>query len=669
MKKQTVGIVSLLICLTMLASALPVSAYSENMDLTNRPLTQEDQTRTTAPLSSDWYHVPANIAQLVSWYQALADQYPDYISLIKMNEVYGTGTITGGYDDYYVRITNINTGLNKPEVLFCGNPHGDENQGTVGNYWFTDWLMRMAFTDQPSPDYSKAWLRWLIDNREIYLEVSHNPYGYDHGQREDGNGWDLNREADLDGPGYPTGGIWASVQGKTLWHFVNDHQIRIAQDWHSGARLLLYPWGSTHSSVHGISPITGRNNDYAPPDFYFYDVFCQRLGAYIGDYGGDFDPSSIGTIPGTVGYVVQGGMAPWAYGSNSIFSPLEQQYVDYGPYPGAGILWISPEMSYYKTSPESDFGNDTVPRFGAEVRRIILHQTDLAQPNIQILDGTVPNDYVTIPGTPLAFKWMVNGSLDVDHTYIQWGTDPDPINHPLYSTTDHDAHAGQYIGGTGWDGANNGQTYGTVYSENITPTVGGNLYFVIKTQVDQKYAEVLHPDVYGANSYSRVVRERTNDSFSETVDSTTDGQQTIQGQTWWYSSVIHVILAGGAPDKPSAPEGKKVGKVGRSYEFTTTTTDPDDNETLYYWFNWGDLHNSGWVGPYAPGETAVANHTWDRKGDYTVKVKAKDKYGLESPWSNTSNFKAPYVPDHPFVQWLLQHFPNAFPVLRAIFGS
>jgi hypothetical protein len=46
-------------------------------------------------------------------------------------------------------------------------------------YWFTDWLMRMAFTDEKSPEYSKDWLRWLIDNREIYIEASHNPYGFD----------------------------------------------------------------------------------------------------------------------------------------------------------------------------------------------------------------------------------------------------------------------------------------------------------------------------------------------------------------------------------------------------------------------------------------------------------------------------------------------------------
>ncbi len=669
MKKSMIGIVSLFVCLTMLATALPASAFSENMDRTNLPITQADRDNTTAPLGPDWYHKPTNIAQLIGWYQALEAQYPGYLELIKMNEVYGTGTITGGYDDYYLRITNENLGLNKPEVLFLGNVHGDETQGTIGNYWFADWLMRMAFTDEPCPDYSKAWLRWLIDNREIYLEVSHNPWGYDHHDRYDANGWDLNRESDMNGPGYPTGGIWASVQGKTLVDFINDHQIRVGLDWHSGARLLLYSWGSTHQSISGTSPISGHSYTYAPPDFYFFDAASLRLGDYIGDYGGNLDANSIGTIPTTVGYTTNGDMCSWGYGSDTTACPVEAPYVHYGPYLGAGVAWISPEMSDIKDSAESTFGNDTVPRFGAEVRRIILHQSDLAQPNIQIQEGTVSNDYVTIPGTPLSFRWMVNGSLVVDHTYIQWGTDPDPVNHPLYSTTDYDAHAGQYVGGTGWDGAMDGHTTGTVYSENITPTVAGNLYFVIKAQVDQKYADVLRPDVYHSNPYLRLVKERTNDSFYEDVQSSTDGLQTISGHTWWYSSVIHVIISGGAPAKPSAPEGKQRGKVGRSYEYTTSTTDPDDNETLYYDFNWGDGHTSGWIGPYAPGENATANHTWSVKADYSVKVKAKDKYGLESPWSNTTNVKMPYIPPRPFLTWLLEHFPNAFPILRALFGA
>jgi hypothetical protein len=103
-------------------------------------------------------------------------------------------------------------------------------------FWFTDWLMRMAFTDEINQEFTKDYLQWIIDNREIYLEVSHNPYGFDHGpQRYDGNGWDLNREADMDGPEPPIPSVWSSVNGKTLRAFVDNHTIRVGCDFHGSS--------------------------------------------------------------------------------------------------------------------------------------------------------------------------------------------------------------------------------------------------------------------------------------------------------------------------------------------------------------------------------------------------------------------------------------------------
>ena len=79
---------------------------------------------------------------------------------------------------------------------------------------------------------------------------------------------------------------------------------------------------------------------------------------------------------------------------------------------------------------------------------------------------------------------MVNGSLVVDHTYIQWGNNPDVINNPEYTTEDFDEFAGQYLGGTGWDNAESGSTNGTTYVENIKLSSPGVYYFVAKAQVE-----------------------------------------------------------------------------------------------------------------------------------------------------------------------------------------
>jgi len=665
MKKYLLNIiVTGIVCITLLTTIQPVSAYSHEMQKQNTNTQTNQETDNLGITGPNLYRKPASYAQLVSWYQALETIYPNYLEVFKANELYNTGKATGGYDLYYVRITNETLGFHKPEVLFLGGPHGDETVGTIGLYWFTDWLMRMAFTAEPCKDYSKDWLRWLIDNREIYLEVSHNPYGFDHGpQREDGNGWDLNREADYDGPGTPTGGIWASVNGKTLRAFVDNHTIRVGCDLHGGARLLLYPWGATHKNITGISPITGYSYSYAPPDFYFFDTSCLRLGDYIGDYGGNLDKHSIGPIPETVGYPVQGGIGLWAYGGDIVKNPTEDPWV-IGNYPGAGILWLSPEMSTTKNPAESTFGNDTIARYGAEVRRVILHQTDLAQPSVLWQHGTIDNNSHILLNSTVPLIWQVNGSLVVDHTFIQWGTNPDPINNPSYFTTDYNEHDGDYYGGTGWDNANNGQTQKITYRENITPSTPGEYYFVVKSQVDQIYANVLRPDVYGNNPYLRLLKERTNDSFYEELNGT-DGTEKIIGHTWWYSRIIHVTVTSenGAPDKPVTPSGQGSGKVNVEYTYTTTTTDPDGNQVYYLW-DWGDGTQSEWLGPFASGAQANAQKSWSTKGDYSITVKSKDIYGAESAWSDSLPITMPTSKSTQMMSLLAQFLHNLLQFLQ-----
>ncbi|UCF49136.1 MAG: PKD domain-containing protein [Thermoplasmatales archaeon] len=626
------------IVLSMLGNITFAVAYSNEMLSVSEEhiIKNNDVEPLMAP---DWYSKPASYEELVGWYLALEADYPDYLEVFKANELYDTGIATGGYDMYYVRITNEALGLHKPEVLFLGNPHGDEVVGCVGLYWFTDWLMRMAFTDEKNDEFSKEYLQWIIDNREIYIEVLHNPYGYDHGpQRYDGNGWDLNREADMDGPGSPTGGIWASVPGKTLVEFINNHLCRVGADFHAGVRMILYPWGSHHSNVIGQSPISGYSYTYAPPDFYYFDTSSLRVGSFMGNYGGELDENNIGTIPGTVGYPVQGGICPWGYGADIDKNPVEDPYVQNDHYPGAGLLWLSPEMSQIKNVPESDFGNDTIDRYGAEVRWFVLHHTDLAQPYVSWHPSSIENNGEIPPGT-IPLKWQVNGSMVVDHTYIQWGTDPDPINNYEHTTPDNDEYAGKYIGGTGWDGAETGSTNGVIYDGNLYISTPGDYYFVAKAQVDQVYADVLRPDIYGDDPYLRLIKERTNDSYYEVLEGT-DGTEEIFGQTWWYSDIIHVSVVNDAPNIPTKPDGPKNGKVGIEYTYSTKTFD-DDGDKVYYQWDWDDGTTSDWEGPYFSGETVEATHTWTSAGNYQVKVKSKDVFEYESEWSDSLGVSIP----------------------------
>jgi len=260
-----------------------------------------------------------------------------------------------------------------------------------------------------------------------------------------------------------------------------------------------------------------------------------------------------------------------------------------------------------------------------------LHQTDLVQPYARWMSGTVEDNSWVLTNTEIDFRWQVNGSLAVDHTYIQWGTDSNPIENWEYTTVDNDDHDGDYLGGTGWDDAESGQTNGVTYDEKILMDTGGEYYFVAKAQVDQVYKDVLHPDVYGNNSYLRIIKERTNGSYYEMLNGT-DGVEEIVGQLWWYSPIIHVTV-NNAPEKPEKPSGPNSGKTGVKYLFSTSAVDPDDDQ-LYYMWDWGDDDVSEWLGPYNSGDMATASHQWDEMGRYSIQVKSKDIYDEESDWSD-----------------------------------
>jgi outer membrane protein assembly factor BamB len=84
------------------------------------------------------------------------------------------------------------------------------------------------------------------------------------------------------------------------------------------------------------------------------------------------------------------------------------------------------------------------------------------------------------------------------------------------------------------------------------------------------------------------------------------------------------------PDKPSGPT--LVGKGGTPQEYTTKSTDPNNDEIRYI-FDWGD-NTLDTTADYASGDTAMASHAWADTGTYSVKVRAQDKKdALSEDWS------------------------------------
>lgn len=103
------------------------------------------------------------------------------------------------------------------------------------------------------------------------------------------------------------------------------------------------------------------------------------------------------------------------------------------------------------------------------------------------------------------------------------------------------------------------------------------------------------------------------------------------------------------PIKPTSIQGPIDMFVGETGSYETSSTDPDGDEIRYF-IDWGD--GTTFTSDFLPsGVMQSFEHKWTSKGSFDVKVKARDKYGKESSWSdplsvNVDN-NAPEKPQRP----------------------
>ncbi len=102
------------------------------------------------------------------------------------------------------------------------------------------------------------------------------------------------------------------------------------------------------------------------------------------------------------------------------------------------------------------------------------------------------------------------------------------------------------------------------------------------------------------------------------------------------------------PETPDTPSGSTKIDKGKKCPYKVEPIKDPEADEIYYYFDFGDGSNSGWLGPYNSGEGDENEeiscwHTWDNKGSFEVRVKAKDdpnndgdmSDGAESSWSDT----------------------------------
>jgi hypothetical protein len=123
----------------------------------------------------------------------------------------------------------------------------------------------------------------------------------------------------------------------------------------------------------------------------------------------------------------------------------------------------------------------------------------------------------------------------------------------------------------------------------------------------------------------------------------------------WSDALTVVITPGNqAPDKPAEPSGPTAGKVGTSYWYAFSVTDPD-GDSVKYTVDWGD--GTQMTGPlYPPPGPMTTAHTWSTAGTYQVRVMATDEHGLASVWSDPL---VVVIQDLPNLHWVqVEYWPT-----------
>jgi hypothetical protein len=252
--------------------------------------------------------------ELMAHLDNMAASYPD---LITIKQTIGSQLTIEGRPIYWIKISD-NPGVNEeePEILYTGLTHARE-PGSMQVLLFYMYYLLENYATNPE-------IKSLVDNTEMYFVPCVNPDGYIRNQTTNPNGggqWrknlrnngdgsfgvDLNRNFgfmwgydDIGSSPTPSNLIYrgaapfSEVETQLIRDFCNEHNFKIALNYHTYGNYLLHSWGYTASSL--------------TTDHTYFTAIGQELA--------DENNYRVGT-PGTMLYRVNGESSDWMYGEQT----------------------------------------------------------------------------------------------------------------------------------------------------------------------------------------------------------------------------------------------------------------------------------------------------------------------------------------------------------------
>lgn len=132
----------------------------------------------------------------------------------------------------------------------------------------------------------------------------------------------------------------------------------------------------------------------------------------------------------------------------------------------------------------------------------------------------------------------------------------------------------------------------------------------------------------------------------------------LGGITDWKNQGLPAKSGNTEPNIPEIPEGPNVCTIGVPYEFTTQTTDPDDDPVRYGWDFNSDEYVDKWT-DYAPASTPVSiEYTFVSTGSYEVSVLSEDLVGSQTDFSEKITVIGNTPPSKPIINGPSQGEPG-----------